>query len=150
MRLQPSRKNLCFLAAAFALCWTGRVVADDISDARRLIEQAIAAQGGMKGLEQIGATFLATKGVIYALREAAPFTSEEFYQAPDRYRQVANFDTDGFRIRLEDVLDSDKGWHRDDLGTKPLTGDDFKELKTKVYVNHVASLYPCCASKDSL
>jgi hypothetical protein len=141
MRRHPVHAISVFAALLSGLALATFSAAADSPDARRTIEQAIAAQGGMKALEPIGATFTASKGTWNELEEAT-FRGEEFVQAPDRYRQMMNIETQGVLVYFVDVLNGDRCWNRVNKDVSEDTGANLTELRSKVYVFHVASLVP--------
>jgi hypothetical protein len=130
-----------FSMLACAWSFEGVPAAADPAGARTLVEQAIAAQGGMKALETIGATIVATKGKLNELGEAT-FQAETFSQVPYQYRLVMSIETDGNRIPYVDVLNGDRAWNRVADQVQEVTGPTLTEMRLQAYVNHVASLVP--------
>ncbi len=129
-----------FALLAFVATFTGMSAAADPPKARTLIEQAIAAQGGMKALEMIGASVATSKGTLNYLGEAT-FHGETFSQPPNHYRQVMNIEVEGNLIRSVDVLSGDRAWSRvSDL--EELTGAKLTEMRVQRYVEFVSSLTP--------
>jgi hypothetical protein len=119
----------------------GLLPAADQPDARKLVEQAIAAQGGVKALESIKASWIASKGQLNELGEAT-FHAETFAQSPNHYRLVMSIETDGNRIHYVDVLNGDRAWNRVEDMVEEVTGPTLTEMRVQEYVNSVASLLP--------
>ncbi|HEV8058274.1 MAG TPA: hypothetical protein VGP68_00245 [Gemmataceae bacterium] len=130
-----------FVVLACAVTCLGMSAAADPPSARTLIEQAIAAQGGMKALETIGATVVSTKGKWNEFGEAT-FKAETSTQSANKYRQVLSVETEGNRIPYIAVLNGDQAWGRDDLEVKEITGAELIDIRLQRYVDHVASLVP--------
>ena len=119
----------------------GAVPAADQPDARKLVELAIAAQGGRQALESIKASWVASKGQLNELGEAT-FHAETFAQIPNHYRLIMSIETDGNRIHYVDVLNGDRAWNRVEDMVEEVTGPSLTEMLVQEYVNSVASLVP--------
>jgi hypothetical protein len=141
--MSTQRMSWTGLFAILTCTWlnAGVLPAADQPEARKLIEQAIAAQGGMKALESIKASWVASKGQLNELGEAT-FHAETFAQSPNHYRLVMSIETDGNRIHYVDVLNGDKAWNRVEDMVEEVTGPTLTEMRIQEYVNSVASLLP--------
>ena len=131
------------LFAILTCAWlsAGALPAADQPEPRKLVELAIAAQGGTHALESIKASWVASKGQLNELGEAT-FHAETFAQSPNHYRLVMSIETDGNKIHYVDVLNGDRAWNRVEEMVEEVTGPTLTEMKVQEYVNSVASLLP--------
>ncbi len=130
-----------FAVLACAVTCPGMSATADPPSARTLIEQAIAAQGGMKALETIGATVATSKGTLNYLGEAT-FHGETFLQLPNQYRQVMKIDIEGNRVLSVDVLNGDHAWNRSSDRTSDYGGPELADMRVQRYVEYLSSLVP--------
>jgi hypothetical protein len=131
----------CFSLLLVCCAYSFEVAAADTPAARTLIEQAVAAQGGLKALETIKASIVATKGTLNELGEAT-FHGEMFTKFPNQYRLVMNIETGGNRIPYVDVLSVDRGWNRVEEKLEEVTGPTLVDMQLQAYVSYVCSLTP--------
>jgi hypothetical protein len=131
--------GLFSMLAGALLC--ARTPAADPPNARTIVEQGVTAQGGMKALETIKASVVATKGKLNELGEAT-FQAETWAQMPNQYRMVMSIETEGNRIPYVDVLNGNRAWNRVGDMLEEVTGPTLIEMQVQEYVNFVASLVP--------
>ena len=138
-------RGASLLLAAIALFLGTMAVAAE-PDARTLIEQAIVAQGGMKALELVGATYSSTKGIAakgtYSESDESLFKCETLASPPELLRQTWNIETGGNPVRLITVLQGDHGWDRILDKATDLTEPEVKQKQVNLYLAKVRSLVP--------
>jgi hypothetical protein len=142
MRTQKFGRSCFFFLLVCGYCFAGTATAADGPTARTLIKQAIAAQGGMKALETIKASIVATKGNISEGGVEGTFKAETFAQMPSQYRLVMSIETEGNRIPYIDVLNGDRAWNRVLDETQEVSGPMLTEMRAQAYVNYVSTLIP--------
>jgi hypothetical protein len=148
IRTLPGFSRLAALGLLFVISQTG--VGADHPDPRALIEQAIAAQGGIKALEMIGATHLITKGQCPELAADAVFTCTTYVCPPDLVRRNWNFDTAGVRVPFVTVLQGDHGWETGKMPDKieNLEPPALDEYRNQLYLAQVKTLFPLLRERD--
>jgi len=75
-----------------------------------VIDQAIKARGGQEQLGQIKAFQAKTKGHIYVLDSALPFTATIHSQLPDQYKHLMDYVRNGQVMKQIQVYSGGKGW----------------------------------------
>jgi hypothetical protein len=148
IRTLPGFSGLAALGLLFSISQTG--VGADHPDPKAVIEQAIAAQGGMKAMEMIGATYLATKGRCPELAAEAVFTCTTYVCPPDLSQRNWKFDLSGVRVPLVTVIQGGRGW---ETGSKPDTIENLEppaleEYRNQLYLAQVKSLCPLLGRLD--
>jgi hypothetical protein len=71
---------------------------------RQLIDDAIAAHGGTSHVGRLRAMQMASSGTVRDARRSSSFTTETFYQYPDRLRQVGRIEQGGRRATFDTVV----------------------------------------------
>lgn len=87
----------------------GPVPARALSQARTLLEQAIAAHGGDKNLTTLKAGYLQSQGTAY-LPGPVAITNLTVYQLPDRLKQIQEINGPAQKLRLVTGFAHDKAW----------------------------------------
>jgi hypothetical protein len=79
---------------------------------RALIEKAIQAQGGPDKVAKLRAMRIKAEGTMELVpgQPATPFTIEDVWHMPDKYRTSATMTLMGMKVTQTQVLDGDKGW----------------------------------------
>ncbi len=118
--------------------------ATDVADPRAFIEQAIAAQGGIKNFETIGARYTTVKGNLYELENATFRSSIESFP-PDYDRETVRVETIGVLVEMTTVVAANRGWEvtKDQSNDHPeLLGNSLLDRQLQMYVGYVATLLP--------
>jgi hypothetical protein len=121
------------LLVALAAVPAGR--ADDASDARAIVDRAIKAVAGDADLAKLKAETWNEKGTYYGMGNGVPYTGKYAVQWPNQFRM----EIEGF---MTIVLNGDKGWIKDNNGTKEMTKEQLANHQEEQYSGWVASLLP--------
>ena len=127
-------------------CSGGSGVADR-EDPRPIIEKAIKAQGGMDKLAQFKAGHWKGQGTLFLKGQTIPITLETLYQLPDKYKTTMQFEVQGKKVKVIQVLDGDKGWMSGPGKTLDLEGKLLKAFKEEFYAANVELLLPLLKKK---
>jgi hypothetical protein len=116
--------------------------ADDQADAQALLDRAIKAGGGEANLSKSFNATWKSKGKLHD--SGLTFTSEEFFQAPDRLREVVVYeDGQGQKTKILSILNGDKGWTRTgDEDPEDMDKDALAQEQEEAYLNWVTALAP--------
>src|ERR1041385_8033626 len=104
---------LCLVASNVVLRLPGSVQDDA---ARALIERAIVAQGGSQRVAKLHCMRIKVEGTMNFVpgQPNLPFTIEDIWQMPDRYKTTSTISIAGQKHVQTEVIDGDKGWSRVD------------------------------------
>jgi hypothetical protein len=127
-------------------CAGGSGVADG-ENAKAVIDKAIKAQGGAEKLSQFKAGRFKARGTLTMRGQELPLTLETVYQLPDKYKTVMQFDVQGNKIVVTQVLDGDKGWMSGPGKTLDLEGKLLNAFKEEFYAANVEMLVPLLKEK---
>jgi hypothetical protein len=120
-------------ALFFALIVAVPAAADD--KARALIENAIKAQGGPEKVAKLRTMRIKAEGTTDLIpgQPATPFTIEDVWQMPDKYRTSVTFTLMGMKVTQIQVLDGDKGWMQASGQVIDLPKDAVAEMREQKY-----------------
>jgi hypothetical protein len=128
-------KGCVVVGFALLLGAAGPSKADDQGDCQALIAKAVKAAGGEENLAKYKAMTWKEKGTFYGMGAGIPYTGTYAVQWPGQFRM----EIEGvFTI----VLDGDKGWVKDQGGTKEMTKEQLAEQKESQYAGWVSTLLP--------
>lgn len=128
-----------WLLAAMALV-LGTTPLQAQNDPRALIKQAWQAHGGEGRLEQRPAEQLRSRGTMYIGDASVPFTVETLVQLPGQFKNVLQFEVEGRKGLLIQVLDGDKGWLSSNGQTQALSDSQLAEIRETLYAHKVSRL----------
>src|SRR5688572_20657703 len=104
------RNVLPAMVLAVAVGCSGRSGVTDKDDARAIIEKAIKAQGGEEKLAPFKAGRWKGKGTMTMQGRTIPVTMELVYELPDKYKSNMQFEVQGRKIEVLQVMEGEKGW----------------------------------------
>lgn len=114
------------------------------TDARQIVERAIAAHGGAKRLGALPAVLLRGKGTFYGVdRKGLAFTGQWAIEGPDRLRFTVEMTVEGQRRKLTEVVNGKRGWRKlPDNTTIALVPSELAEERRDLYAGWLATLAP--------
>jgi hypothetical protein len=128
------------LVFVFATGLYGRARADD--ETKEIIDKAIKANGGVEKLAKQNAVRTKTQGTVFVNGAQLAFTIDSAYQSPDKLRTSMEFDIQGTKVKITQVVAGEKGWMSVNGQTMDLTGGLLSELQEAVYAARIESLLP--------
>jgi hypothetical protein len=132
------------LAGVLLLALAGAVAgADDATEARKILDEAIKAHGGADKLAKLQTVQRKESGKYHGLGNPLPYTANVTLQLPDKMR----LDVVGIYLA---VLDGDKGWVRAEGETKEMTKEQLAGTKAERYVDLVTNLVPLSGKEYKL
>ena len=132
------------LYAAFALC--GLLVSAAVvfaqQEARAIVEKAIRAQGGEAKVAKLRTMRIKAEGTTDLVpgQPNLPFTIEDTWQMPDRYKTAISFQLMGKKFTQTQVIDGDKGWIRTNGQVQDMPKDAVAEMKEQRYAEDLDRL----------
>jgi hypothetical protein len=129
---------------AFAFCAmlvsVTAVFAQDKSQA--VVEKAIEAQGGKAKVAKLRAMRIKVEGTTDLIpgQPKLPFTIEDTWQMPNRYKSSFSFELMGEKVTVTQVIDGDKGWMHVDGKTQDLPKEAVAEMKEQRYAEDLDRL----------
>jgi hypothetical protein len=117
------------LASALLFVATGSARAAD-SDAKSIVDKAIAAAGGAEKLGKVAAFSMKAKGVVVFGGNENDMTTTVTYKGLDHYRRELS--TDQFQAVF--VLAGDKGWRKFGDNSSTIEGDAVANEKRTIYL----------------
>jgi hypothetical protein len=137
------RTSWCFgLTACLMLGAAAGGRADDLAEARKLVEQAIKAHGGLTALIKYKAVTVLDKGTFHGMGVPIPYTGEYIFQEPGQQKVTVEAEVMGQTFKFIQVVNKDKGWESIMGMTKAMDADKLAEQKEEVYAGSVTSLAP--------
>src|SRR5262249_37591377 len=113
----------CFyLAAVLCVLLVAASVALAQDEARAIVEKAIQAQGGETKVAKLRAMRITAEGTADLIpgQPSVPFTIEDTWQMPDRYKTSSTFQLQGKKVTQTQVINGDEGWIQ--------TGDQVQDI----------------------
>lgn len=135
------RRN-CGVVVGLVLVLVPPLHADDAADARAIVDKAIQAMGGESQLAKYKAYTAKIKGDLYTQGMKIAFTGELAAQGADQEKTTLEFDIDGQRFPLVQVLNRDRGWVKLGDDTIDMDKDTLAEALEEAHAGWVASLVP--------
>jgi hypothetical protein len=130
--------------AAFALCGlllsAAAVFAQD--GARAIVEKAIRAQGGEAKVGKLRTMRIKAEGTTDLVpgHPNLPFTIEDTWQMPDRYKTEFRVQLMGKKFTQTQVIDGDKGWIRTNGQVQDMPKEAVAEMKEQRYAEDLDRL----------
>lgn len=112
-----------------------------------LVKAAVAAAGGAEVLGKYPAGALAGKGTMTFAGTETPFTCEQSFEVPGKFRTVVRCEVTGQKWELTQIVNGEKARQTINGRIVPLTEAGTKELRLAVLLNEVAQLTPLAADK---
>jgi hypothetical protein len=112
-------------------------------EVREVVARAIKAHGGLDTLTKFKANATKEKGKFYGLGEALDFTSESWYQLPDRLGVKVKSKVGDQEFAFTQVVNGNKGWIKLGDSTNELDRDmltEAKEQMNSATITHLACL----------
>jgi hypothetical protein len=111
-------------------------------EAQTVIDKAIKAAGGEAALNKSFSSTWKAKGTVHVMGLDIAYTSEDAFQAPDRFRTKVEGEVMGNKFSV--VIVYDRGKASRDIGGQvaEMTGDELDEVKERVYFQWVSRLVP--------
>ena len=135
------RAMLCGLALALGC---GSAAGQEKPD--ELVRAAIVAAGG-DTLAKYPAGRVVGKGVMHFAGGETPFTFEQAYHAPGRFRTMIRCEAKGQKWELLQVVDGAAAGQTINGRVSPLTDAGLRELQLAVLLNEVGQLSPLVADR---
>ncbi len=112
-----------------------------------LVKAAVVAAGGNDKLSKFPAGRVVGKGTMTFAGVETPFTFEQAYHVPGRFRTVVRCQVKGQKWELLQVVDGATAKQTINGRVVPLTDAGIKELQLAVVLNEIAQLTPLVADK---
>ncbi len=137
------RKPSSVLAALVLLAGGATLVRGDDETARAIIARAIKAEGGAERLAKIKAGIAKSKGTLELLGNRINLTSEDYFQLPNRIKNVVTLEVLNMTVTVTTVFNQDKLWIQAQGQTQELKDPNLlAELKHQLYLGKVGLLFP--------
>lgn len=107
-----------------------------------LVKAAVAAAGGAEVLSKYPAGRVVGKGTMTFAGAETPFTFEQAYHAPGRFRTAVRCEAKGQKWELLQVVDGAVARQTINGRPVPLTDAGFRELQLAVLLNEIGQLAP--------
>lgn len=103
--------------------------------ARAIVKKAIQAQGGEAKVARLRMMRIKAEGTADLVpgQPSVPFTIEDTWQMPDRYKTSSTFEISGKKLAQTQVIDGDKGWIQMNGQTQDLPKEAVAEMKEQKY-----------------
>lgn len=114
----------------------------DGAGARAIIDKAIQAHGGAAQVARLRTMHLKAEGTTSLVpgHPHAPFTVEDTWQMPDRYKTSITFTLQGKQFTQTQAIDGNQGWIQNDDQVQPLTKAAVAEMKEQKYAEDLGRL----------
>jgi hypothetical protein len=136
----PMRKMHIAWALCGLLAFTPPAFAQ--GGARAIIEKAIQAQGGEAKVAKLRTMRIKVEGTTDLVpgQPNLPFTMEDVWQMPSRYRAEASFQLMGKKFTQTQVINGDNGWMQTDGQVQDMPKDALAEMKEQKYAEDLDRL----------
>lgn len=142
------RRSTLHLALMVASTFVASARADDAADARKLVEQAIQAHGGITALVKLQTMTRTDAGTMFLLGQQAPFKDELVVALPSKWRWNLDATVGGRAIQMLLILNGDNAWQGGPAGVAPMGKDRVSEIQDESQVLWFATLAPLLQEKD--
>lgn len=122
------------------LAWVVVAQDDNAAAMQKIIDRAIEAHGGEEIIAKFKGTQVKFKGKFFATGEGVDYTGELAYQIPDRFRFGIEFEVQGMRFNVLQVVSGNKGWAKILTDVKELDKDQYAEADQGLHVVRVTNL----------
>jgi hypothetical protein len=109
---------------------------------RAIVEKAIQAQGGETNLARLRTMRIKVEGTAALVpgQPECPFTMEDTWQMPNRYKTSSTFQFQGQKVAQTQVIDGDKGWIQANDQTQIMPREALDEMKEQKYAEDLDRL----------
>jgi hypothetical protein len=123
-----------------ALLVAAPAAADD--KARTLVEKAIQAQGGEAKVAKLRSMRIKAEGTMNLVpgQPATPFTIEDVWHMPDKYRTTASYVLMGMKVSQTQVIHGDQGWAEVNGQAMDLPKEAVVEMREQKYAEDLDRL----------
>ena len=132
------------LALLAAVVFSAATRADDVADAKSIIEKAVKAKGYKVG-EKLPAIAWKDKGKFSGGGFDLDYTGEWTFQAPDKYRFDIVMDFGGMKISFTAIVNGTKAWQAAMGRVEAVEGDKLDYVLNQAYQLNVTTLLPLLA-----
>jgi hypothetical protein len=109
--------------------------------ARAIVEKAIQAQGGEANVAELRTMRIKAEGTMALPGQPdLPFTIEDTWQMPKRYKTTSTFRLMGRQVIQTQAIDGDRGWIRIDGQTQDLPREAITEMSEQKYAEDLGRL----------
>jgi len=112
------------------------------TDARKLIEQAAAAHGGLDALAKYSAARIKVKGSYVFQGRTVPYSGQSVYSMPDRLHSTVELTIQNVTRKVEQIQNGDRSGMLVAGLAQHLSDAQSQELKMSLYCQNVARLAP--------
>ncbi|HET6572094.1 MAG TPA: hypothetical protein VFG68_00705 [Fimbriiglobus sp.] len=123
------------LLTAVVLAAAPVAAADDDSQAREVVDRAIAQIGGAKKLTNLKAGVWKTSGTVRGVPSRAEFHGE----LPGKFRLDSTRAVDGKPTRFSRIINGDKGWVVEGEKVKPMSDEEMAHVRESFYHKRIAT-----------
>ena len=111
-------------------------------EARAIVEKAIQAQGGEANVAKLRTMRIKVEGTAALIpgQPDLPFTIEDTWQMPTRYKTTSTFQLTGRKLIQTQVIDGDRGWIRIDGQSQDLPKEAITEMSEQKYAEDLDRL----------
>jgi len=129
-------------AAIFSVLVLSASVAFAQDKARAIVEKAIQAKGGEAKVARLRMMSISAEGTADVVpgQTNVPFTIENTWQMPDRYKTSSAFQVSGKKLVQTQVIDGDKGWIQMNGKTQDLPEEAVTEMREQKYAEDLDRL----------
>ncbi len=129
-----------FCLSVVALSVAAPARADDQADAKKVIDKATKAHGGVEALAKHPASTTKMKGKFYGMGEGMDYTGTFAMQSPDRFYFEVKMTIANQDITVQQALKGDKAWTALNGKAQDLTKDQIAEIVEGIHVHEVGRL----------
>lgn len=125
-------RKICRTFCGLLVCATVAFAQDN---PRAVIEKAIQAQGGEAKVAKLRTMRIKVEGTTDLVpgQPDLPFTIEDIWQMPDRYKSSFSYQLMGKKLTQTQVIDGDKGWIQVNGQTQDLPKEAIAEMRQQKY-----------------
>jgi hypothetical protein len=122
--------------------------ADDAADARKLVEQAVEAHGGITAIAKMQTMTRSSSGKMFLLGQETPFKDELVVALPSKWRWNLDATAGGRPVQMLLILNGDNAWQGNSAGVLPMDKSRVNEIQDESQVLWLATLVPLLQAKD--
>jgi hypothetical protein len=131
--------HITFVLCGLLLSASAAVAQDE---ARTIVEKAIQAQGGEGKVAKLRTMRIKVEGTTELVpgQPNLPFTIEDTWQMPDRYKTTSTFQLQGKTFSQTQVINADKGWIQEHGQVQDMPNEALAEMKEQRYAEDLDRL----------
>lgn len=109
--------------------------ADDPSEARKVVDRAIANIGGADHLRELTGGVWKTKSIV----QGNPSQADFYGELPGKFRLDSTRSVEGKKVRFSRIINGDKGWIVQDGNVSPMNPQEITAVQTSFFHKQTAT-----------